>query len=251
MKKTNKFGFTMIEMLLAIAICLIISGLFISLIVAIRSSYYRTYNDDDCADIAAMYAEALENQILLDIQNDENDTISIGSDGILTNTNTTHPLEFDLIDDFNRASDAATQKWDIRMICYFNADTNEFRYQFFFVDKYVMPGYLHYVYEGSFWIPYYAPFNVHNMGSGDEYDAAAGGDYDWDYNVGSISNPGFSITITPSTTEDATTGELVTAMDTGFYTRYGFSGSGEVGVVTGTNDGKIPTTSATVTITNS
>lgn len=239
----------MIEMLLAIAITLIISGLFISLIVAIRSSYYRTYNDDDCADIAAMYAEALENQILLDIQNDEDDTIRIGTDGVLTNTNTAHPIDFGLIDNFNRAS--SDQKWDIRMICYFNPDTNEFRYQFFFVDKYVMPGYLHYVYEGSFWIPYYAPYNNHNLGSGDEYDPGAGGNYDWDYNVGSISDTGFSISISPSTSYDEAADELVTGMTGGYYVRYGNDGMGRMGVVTGTDTGEIPTTSATVTITNS
>lgn len=249
MKRTNKHGFTMIEMLLAIAITLIISGLFISLIVAIRSSYYRTYNDDDCADIAAMYAEALENQILLDIQNDEDDTISIGADGILTNTNTSHPIEFDLIDNFNRTS--TEQKWDIRMICYYNADTNEFRYQFFFVDKYVNPGYLHYVYEGSFWIPYYAPYNNHNLGSGDEYDVAGGGNYDWDYNVGGISDTGFAITVSPATSYDEASDELVTGMTGGYYVRYGNDGMGRMGVVTGTDTGEIPTTSATVTITNS
>ncbi|MBR5387012.1 MAG: type II secretion system protein [Clostridiales bacterium] len=248
MKRTNKHGFTLIEMLLAIAITLIISGLFISLIVAIRASYYRTYNDDDCADIAAMYAEALENQILLDIQNNEDDEISIGADGILTNTNTNHPIGFDMIDNFNRAS--TNQKWLIRMICYYNSDTNEFRYQFFFVDKYVNPGYLHYVYEGSFWIPYYAPFQNHTLGSGDEYDLAGGGNYDWDYNVGSISDTGFSITITPTTTQNVS-GDLITTMEGGYYTRYANDGMGNMGVVTGTNTGEIPTTSATVTITNS
>ena len=246
MKRTNKHGFTLIEMLLAIAITLIISGLFLSLIVTIRASYYRTYNDDDCADIAAMYAEALENQILLDIQNDEDDIISINADGMLVNTSTTYPLNFNLIDNFNRAS--TEKKWDIRMICYYNSDTNEFRYQFFFVDKYVNPGYLHYVYEGSFWLPYYAPYQNHTMGSGDEYDGT--GTYGWDYNVNGISSPGFTISITPTTTQNVS-GDLVTTMESGYYTRYANDGMGNMGVVTGTNTGRIPATSATVTITNS
>ena len=68
MIKTNKKGFTLLEMLLAIAITMIIVGLFTTLLVAIRSSYYRAYNDDDCADIAQMYAQALENQVLYDCQ---------------------------------------------------------------------------------------------------------------------------------------------------------------------------------------
>ena len=69
MKRSNKRGFTLVEMLLAIAITLLISGLFVTLIATVRASYYRTYNDNDCADIAAMYAEALENTVLYDVQN--------------------------------------------------------------------------------------------------------------------------------------------------------------------------------------
>ena len=56
MKRASKKGFTLIEMLLAIAITMIISGLFISLIVSIRSSYYRSYNDVDCSDIGIFYS---------------------------------------------------------------------------------------------------------------------------------------------------------------------------------------------------
>ena len=112
MKRINKRGFTLIEMLLAIAVTMIICGLFFTLVIAIRSSYYRSYNDDDCADIAQMYGAALENQVLYDIQNGLDDKIYIDSNGILTNQLGT--ITFDLIDDFNRTS--TEQKWDIRMM---------------------------------------------------------------------------------------------------------------------------------------
>ena len=183
MKKSNKQGFTLLEMLLAIAIALVVSGVFLSLIVSIKTSYYRTYNDDDCADIAAMYAEALENTILYDIQNGIEDEIRINtSTSILENDKLT--IKFDNIENFNRASPSATdRKWDITMICYLDENTGEFRYQFYFIDLYVQPGYLHYVYEGSFWIPCYNEFVPHVVGQGDEVTPSETNTWDYNYSA--------------------------------------------------------------------
>jgi len=156
MKRYNKKGFTLIEMMLAIAITMVISGLFLSLIISIRMTYYRTYNDDDCADIAAMYAKALENQILYDMQNGVDDVIEIDADSVLTSTANDFGFE-DAISNFNGVANG-NQKWDIRMTCYYNESNGEFRYKFYFVDEYVQPGYVHYIYEGCFWIPCYAEY---------------------------------------------------------------------------------------------
>lgn len=227
MKKVNKQGFTLIEMLLAIAIAMIICGLFITLIIAIRSSYYRSYNDSDCADIAQMYGAALENQVLYDIQNGLSDKIYIDSNGILTNQLGT--ITFDLIDDFNRTS--TEQKWDIRMMCLYDPATCEFRYRFWFVDKYVDTDYLHYTYEGSFWIPYYASFENSNLGSGDEYDPTGTDRNGWDYNVGSPSVT-YTIDITPEAVISSETWEdgLLTSNDLvgNFHIRAGTNGVGRL-----------------------
>ena len=175
MKHMSKKGFTLIEMLLAIAITLIISGVFLSLMISISSSYYRTYNDVDCADIAAMYAEALENQVLYDVQNHVEDDIYIdASTGYLKGGS----INFDSITDFNHASTG--RKWDIRMLCTYDKNTGEFRYTFFFIDMYVNVNYLHYVYSGSFWIPTYAEFVPHTAGEGDQF--MPGEVNGWDYN---------------------------------------------------------------------
>ena len=48
--KSSKKGFTLVEMMLAIAIIMLISGLFVSLIIAVKDSFYRVYNDDDSSD---------------------------------------------------------------------------------------------------------------------------------------------------------------------------------------------------------
>ena len=241
MKRSSKKGFTLIEMLLAIAITLVISGLFITLIVAIKSSYYRTYNDDDCSEIAAMYAESLENTILYDIQNGISDTISLDSNSILTNTN--HTINFDAIDNFNRAG--TNQKWDIRMVCIWDPTTNELTYKFYFIDLYVNPGYIHYVYQGSFWIPSYPAYQNHNMGSGDEFDPASTGAYDWDYNITSITNPFTLTVVNPGVVSG---GELVGAsMTGGYFTRITNDNLGNM-IGDGSASAQAPATSSSITI---
>ena len=243
MKKASKKGFTLIEMLLAIAITMIISGLFISLIVAIRSSYYRTYNDVDCSDIAAMYAEALENTVLYDVQHGLDDEITIDSLGYLSNSgpNGQGSINFDAIDNFNRTDGgAAGRKWDIRMLCTFNSTTGEFRYRFFFVDKYVNVDYLHYVYEGSFWIPNYRPYQSHTVGVGDVVTPSEVNGWDYNYSTGSAYP--FAITFVNEGVIDANNTLTFASGNAqgGFHVRVGTTSLGELRTD--------PSESATVTI---
>ena len=248
MRKENKRGFTLIEMLLAIAITMIISGLFVSLIVAIRSSYYRTYNDVDCSDIAAMYAEALENAVLADVQNGvARDVITLNpSTGVLSNTAGT--INFTAIDNFNRANGGgANRKWEIRMVCLFDDTTGEFRYRFFFVDKYVNENYLHYTYEGSFWIPNYSPFVPQIMGQGDEVSPTDTNSWDYNYRAGSYP---FSISINPEAIE-APDGTLTSSsLDTiNYHVRVVTDGMGELRTDSAdTSTVHIPLSSSEITI---
>jgi prepilin-type N-terminal cleavage/methylation domain-containing protein len=50
----NKKGFTLLELMLSIAIILIISGLLVGLIVAIKDGYMTVYNQNDSADYALL-----------------------------------------------------------------------------------------------------------------------------------------------------------------------------------------------------
>lgn len=232
MKRVNKKGFTLLEMMLAIAIALVISGLFLSLIVAVRTSFYRAYNDDDCADIAAMYAKALENQILYDIQNGASDTISIDSGSVLRST--ANDFGFDTtISNFNNSS--SEQKWDIRMICTYDEQTGEFIYKFYFIDLYVNPGYCHYVYEGAFWIPEYPGF-INNA----DYSINGGATTKEDYFGISITNPG-----TPDPEND---GSIIPVNSEAVYSRIA---QDEMGNTTANEESEqinCPTASSTITI---
>ena len=237
-------------MLLAIAITLIISSLFITLIATIRSSYYRSYNDNDCAEIAAMYAEALENTIMYDVQNGISDTISINPTSYVL-TNSTNTINFDLINNFNKSGSgsSAKVKWKISMICNWDEATGLFRYKFFFVDNYIQPGYLHYVYEGSFWLPNYPNYSFQTIGSNDTYDPSSGGTYSWDYNyVGANTsytiNVGNAATVSGNTivaASGAATTECFTRLTTDSYGKLSATGEDSDKV-------SVPTTSSVITI---
>ena len=246
MKRASKKGFTLIEMLLAIAITTIIGGLFVSLVVAIRSSYYRTYNDVDCSDIAAMYAEALENAVLADVQNcATTDVITLNSStGVLSNSAGT--INFTAIDNFNRADGGGTnRKWDIRMVCMFDSSTGEFRYRFFFIDKYVNENYLHYTYEGSFWIPNYAPYQSHTVGRNDEVRPSETNTWDYNYTAGAYP---FTITILPPAIIAADGTLTAATLEDGFRVRAGTTGMGELRTNPSDATVSIPRSSSVITI---
>ena len=69
LNKENKKGFTLIEMMLSIAIIVIIGVLFVPLIVSVKDSFQRVYNMNDAADYAQLYGKAFENALIYDIQN--------------------------------------------------------------------------------------------------------------------------------------------------------------------------------------
>ncbi len=70
-KNKSKKGFTLIEMMLSIAIVTIVSGCLVSLVVGIKDSYMNTYNSDDSADYAMLYGKWLENSVLSTVQKSE------------------------------------------------------------------------------------------------------------------------------------------------------------------------------------
>jgi len=232
MKRVNKKGFTLLEMMLAIAVSLVISAVFLSLIVAVRTSFYRAYNDDDCTDIASMYAKALENQIMYDVQNGITDTITIDSDSVLRSS--ANDFGFDTnITNFNNSS--SEQKWDIRMICYFDEQTGEFIYKFYFIDLYVNPGYCHYVYEGAFWIPEYPGF-INNA----DYTVNGGATTKEDY---------FSITIfDPGVEDPANDGSIIPVNTEDFYSRIVSDEMGENDVNTESEQIACPADSSSIII---
>lgn len=62
--KSNKKGFTLVEMMLAIAIMMLVSAFFITMLWSIINGHSYVAYENDLADFAALNAQALENELL-------------------------------------------------------------------------------------------------------------------------------------------------------------------------------------------
>lgn len=147
--KKNKRAFTLVEVMLAIAIIMLIMGLFVSLIYAVRDSFYRTYTSNDAADYAYLYSQAVENYIIKNAEQDPG---------------TPHTYEIDAIHDSQFLCDGTapftlTQmvkdgnpKWKIYMYAK-DLGNGMISYTLYLVDNYNNPGELVMTYESTLWIP--------------------------------------------------------------------------------------------------
>ncbi len=157
MRKTvkNKRGFTLVEMMLSLAIITIIFGLTTALMMAIRDSFMTTVNTNDSADYGQLYAMGFE-ESLLKYTNDgtagtwsiTDNLLKIGTKAVFTPTQlqTTNP------------SGARVDKWKIQM--YFNvAAEGRVDYIIYVIDNYYDPGKLTYTYQSSVWLPHFSKTN--------------------------------------------------------------------------------------------
>ncbi|HOO48860.1 MAG TPA: prepilin-type N-terminal cleavage/methylation domain-containing protein [Saccharofermentans sp.] len=60
----NKKGFTLVEVMLALAIMMITVGAFYGLIISVQQAHVDVYNYNDAADYASLNAQAIENVVL-------------------------------------------------------------------------------------------------------------------------------------------------------------------------------------------
>ena len=66
---SSKRGFTLVEMMLALAIITIIGWTTVALMIAIKDSFMTTYNTNDSSDYALLYSNGFENSYLAHTQN--------------------------------------------------------------------------------------------------------------------------------------------------------------------------------------
>ena len=159
----NKFGFSLLEMVLAIAIIVLIGGVIAGICASISNSFVTTYNIDESADYAMLYARGFENSFLattqLDAANGNSWEWTIANPKGLNGTtplltvkkpdNSTEPVfnpRFMTSDD---ASD--DNKWGISMF-YMYDDTNEVVYYRVFIKDNYQSNFVS-RYDGSFWVP--------------------------------------------------------------------------------------------------
>lgn len=175
--RKNKRGFTLLEMVLSLAIITIVSGCLYTLIVSIKDSYVNTYNSDDSADYAMLYARAIENSFLANTQSTPGSPATSGTwtiqsgfdigggdlrDSILTFNNV--PVFVPSQNKVNtRTSHVTKDKWRISMAFYKDGDV--IRYRIVVVDNYYEPGTIKAVYESILYVPHLKSVKLKTGGS--------------------------------------------------------------------------------------
>ena len=173
MKKINRKrkGFTLVEMVLVLAITVMLGGIIAGVCASISNSFLATYNIDDATDYAMLYAKGFENSFLTNCQADTE-----GSEGKCIKWRITNPggeagsvptlkmITLDsegndgpgtaVFDPANLYSVSSTEKskWAVSMFYKYDEENAYVEYRIFVKDnlgnsKYVTR------YDGGFWIP--------------------------------------------------------------------------------------------------
>ncbi len=164
--RKNKRGFTLVEMMLSLAIVGIVSGCLFTLVVAIKDSYINTYNSDDSTDYAMLFARGFENSFLANVQ--DNSYHSATEDvkwamgvknghqvlAMQKGTNTTPVFECRQMT-VSRPNGTQADKWLIYMQFSWNDTTKLVGYDIYVVDNYYNPGVVKCKYSGSVYLPHF------------------------------------------------------------------------------------------------
>ena len=156
--KNNKKGFTLLEMMLSIAIILMISGLTVILIVSIKQSFMTVYNQNDSADYAMLFGRGFEQSFLDKVVNEHTDStfkyqvneVGSGAYRLQCNGNTVfNPAQ-------SRTANDTKDKWLIKMGYKWDETRNMVYYRVYVWDNYYNPGKFVYVYEDGFMLPHFS-----------------------------------------------------------------------------------------------
>ncbi len=157
----NRKGFTLVEMMLSLAIIMLIGGVVVSLVVSISNSFTTTYNIDDSADYAMLYAKGFENSFLANSQK----PFSAGGEcywevknnaGVPTlRVKTPETSDETSVFDPQFLGTGSQPKWNIMMFYKWDADQECVYYRVLLKDNLNSTDFT-YMYDGSFWVPRYA-----------------------------------------------------------------------------------------------
>lgn len=158
-QKKNKKGFTLVEMILSVAIICLIGGVIAGVCAAISNSFATTYSIDDSADYAMLYAKGFENSFLAntqpkvagmqwEISNPQNDSTKFPT-LMFGPKDKTKKAVFEPKFIGNKSTD---YKWRIAMFFYYDTDTETVKYRIFLADAYSKTNFI-YMYDDGFWVP--------------------------------------------------------------------------------------------------
>lgn len=158
----NRRGFTLVEMMLALAIIAIVFGLTTALMITIKDSFVMTYNLNDSSDYAVLYGYGIENSVLAKIAKKEAATWQIAtytddSTGVTQNcVLMCNDDDYVFLPSQMKTKDMngnVVDKWIVET--YFRVDGSMVYYIVVIKDNYYNPTKpVMCNYEGSFWIPH-------------------------------------------------------------------------------------------------
>ena len=161
--RKQKLGFSLVEMVLVLAIICLLGGVIGGLCIAISNSFITTYNIDDSSDYAMLFGRGFENSFLAKSQKPTSNTISW-----FVNTSEGYPT---LRIKEGSAGDTPVFEprflgtgggnWDILMYFKWDAPSERVLYRVLLKDRRNNTGFT-YFYEGGFWVPRYTDRNVYN-----------------------------------------------------------------------------------------
>lgn len=162
--KGKKKGFSLLEMVLVIAIVVLIGGVIAGVCAAISNSFITTYNIDESADYAMLYSRGFENSFLAITQSDgasgnvwkwwiENPRGLSGKIPTLMYEKPDGTKDAVFNPHFMTSSDPGdNNKWGVSMFYYYDSANECVLYRIFIKDNYDNTGYVN-RYDGSFWVP--------------------------------------------------------------------------------------------------
>lgn len=177
MIKKNRKGFTLVELMLSLAIICLLGGVIVSICMAISNSFTTTYNIDDSADYAMLYAKGFENSFLANTQksghkddvwewyvaNPQSDSdVSVPTLMVKTPDSSTPTAVFDPM---YLGGNTSPYKWEILMFYKWDPATDNVHYRVYLQDNFNSSNFV-YSYDGSFWVPRYTDRKVNNKANG-------------------------------------------------------------------------------------
>jgi len=143
--------------MLSIAIIMMISGLTVTLIIAIKDSFMTVYNSNDSTDYAYLYSRAFEQSLLNKVMYEQTDGASsyiyvVSGNRLRVNTNRV----FEPSQGTVNVNGTVKEKWDIYMGYKWDSSKNIVSYKIYVYDAYYNPGKLTYTYKGSVLLPHFS-----------------------------------------------------------------------------------------------
>ena len=185
----SKRGFTLVEMMLALAIITIIGWTTVALMIATKDSFMTTYNTNDSADYAVLYSNGFENSFLEHSQNGHAGKFGVRmTDSVLEQNTGVAVFEPRQMKTTNVNTGLEVDKWKVRM--FFKIDANDasrlVQYKIIVVDNYYSPTpKVVCTMDGAVWPPHVPKekLTLSNYGTPDKLDSDLRSTYSLDAKV--------------------------------------------------------------------